>query len=218
MKRGDAVPATRPKARAGRPLKPLITRETAVAAALEAIDSDGLEALSVQAVARRLNVAAPSLYYHFKDKDELLQLVVLELLRQIGETGRTEGGWKERVVALSLATRRVALRHANAAPLMLRFFPRRLMLAAYEHTLGDCPYPVQHHMVVLEAVEKLTYGDALFAAAAESYHTPAMPAFDAERFPALARAIKAGPQDEEAQFLEALSALFDGFDARFGTS
>jgi AcrR family transcriptional regulator len=38
------------------------------------LDKDGLDGLSVQAVARAMGVTAPSLYYHFKDKDELLQL------------------------------------------------------------------------------------------------------------------------------------------------
>lgn len=210
--------STQKRAKAGRPLKPLITRETAVVAAIDVIDRDGLEALSVQAVARSLKVSAPSLYYHFKDKDELLQLVALALLRQVGEGAQSEADWETRVIALSVATRRVILRHANASPLMLRYFPRRLMLSAYERTLGDCPYSPPHHLVVLEAIEKLTYGASLFAAAAASYHTPAIPAFDAERYPLLARAIEEGPHDEEAMFVESLKALLDGFRARFGTA
>lgn len=219
--KGAALPAKgqqvrQQRTRAGRPTKPLITREAAVAAALEVIDRDGLEALSVQAVARVLKVAAPSLYYHFKDKDELLQLVALELLRQVGKGTSREAGWKDRMIGLSVSTLRVILAHANAAPLMLRFFPRQLMLSPYENSLSDNPYPVEHQLVIVEAIEKLTYGTALFAAAAETYHLPAMPAFDAERYPRLARAIAAAPQDPLAMFEESLRALLDGFDARYG--
>jgi AcrR family transcriptional regulator len=211
------VPATRQqRTRAGRPLKPLITREAAVAAAMAVIDRDGLEALSVQSVARAMKVSAPSLYYHFKDKDELLQLVARELLRQIGKSTSPEASWEERMIGLSVATLRVILEHANAAPLMLRFFPRSLMLSAYENSLVDTPYPVEHQMVVVEAIEKLTYGTALFAAAAETYHLPAMPAFDVERYPRLAKALQAGPQDQLAMFEESLRALLDGFKTRYG--
>lgn len=211
------MPATKQqRTRAGRPLKPLITREAAVAAAIEVIDRDGLEALSVQAVARAMKVSAPSLYYHFKDKDELLQLVARELLRQIGKSTSPDAGWEDRMIGLSVGTLRVILQHANAAPLMLRFFPRSLMLSAYENSLVDNPYPVEHQMVVVEAIEKLTYGTALFAAAAETYHLPAMPAFDVERYPRLARAIQAGPEDQLERFEESLRALLDGFRARYG--
>ena len=94
-------------------------------------------------------------------------------------------------------------------------FPRSLMLSAYENSLVDTPYPVEHQMVVVEAIEKLTYGTALFAAAAETYHLPAMPAFDADRYPRLATALQAGPQDQLAMFEESLRALLDGFKARY---
>lgn len=199
----------------GRPLKALITPEAAIKAAIALLDSDGIDGLSVQAVARAMSVTAPSLYYHFKDKDELLQLVARTLLREIGEDLPAKAGWKEQAIALSIATRRVILRHPNAAPLMLRFFPRRLMLGAYEHTLAMCPYPAEHHAAILEALEKLTYGASLFAAAAEAHHVPAMPDFDEARYPRLAKALQVGPRDEDL-FRETLELLFDGFAARYG--
>ena len=206
---------TAPRTKPGRPLKPLITKGAAVKAAIDLLDREGIDALSVQAVARAMSVTAPSLYYHFKDKDELLQLVARELLREVGADAPAHAGWKDRAIVLSVATRRMILRHPNAAPLMLRFFPRSLMLGAYETTLSDCPYPPQHQAAILEALEKLTYGASLFAAAAESHHVPAMPVFEAERFPRLAEALRAGPSDENL-FVETLELIFDGFAARYG--
>jgi TetR/AcrR family transcriptional regulator, tetracycline repressor protein len=206
----------RSSTRPGRPLKPLITREATAAHAITIIDREGLDALSVQAVARAMGVTAPSLYYHFKDKDELLALVAFELLKQMGEGAHLDAPWEERIIELSVNTRRVILRHASAAPLLLRFFPRKLMLGAYERTLKDCPYPRQAHTAVLEAVEKLTYGSSLFGAAAATHHIPVMPTFDAERFPLLAAALDAGPKDDEVLFIETLQALLDGFRKRYG--
>ena len=67
----------------GRPSKSLISRERAAKAALSIMDTQGLQSLSLEAVARRLGVKAPSLYYHFKDKNELLSEVALILLKDI---------------------------------------------------------------------------------------------------------------------------------------
>lgn len=206
---------TKARTKPGRPLKPLITKEAAVAAAIELVDKEGLDALSVQAVARAMGVTAPSLYYHFKDKDELLQLVARALLREVGEQSHGEKDWEEHAVELAVATRRVILRHCNAAPLMLRFFPRSLMLGAYESTLRECPYPPSAHAAILESIEKLTYGASLFAAAAEAHHSPAMPIFDAARYPLLADALGSA-RDDEALFVESIRVLFDGFRARYG--
>lgn len=202
--------------RAGRPAQPLITRTTAAAAALSLIDRDGLDGLSLQGVAQILGVRAPSLYYHFKDKEELLTEVARAVLDEITrETGPWSNDWEKRTIELSIAVRRVMLRHPNAALLALRFFPRKLMLPAYERSLVDCPYPPDVQTAILEAVEKYTFGSALFAAAAEAHHTPSMPAIDEARFPYLHRALEAAP-DADAVHAEALHAILDGFRARYG--
>ncbi len=207
---------TKSRTKPGRPLKPLITKEAAITAAIDLVDREGLDGLSVQAVARVMNVTAPSLYYHFKDKDELLQLVARALLREVGQQSHETTDWEERAVELAVATRRVILRHCHAAPLMLRFFPRNLMLGAYETTLRDCPYPPHTHAAILESIEKLTYGASLFAAAAEAYHNPTMPMFEATRYPLLADALAKAPGDDEALFVESIRLLFDGFRLRYG--
>lgn len=204
--------------RAGRPTSALITRQAAADAALSMIDLNGLEALSLQSVARLLGVSAPSLYHHFRDKEELLTHVARRLLQKVGSEQKAwSSEWELRMVELSLATRRVMLRHPNAAPLALRYFPRQVMLTAYENSLVDCPYPPQVQMVVSDLIEKFTYGSSLFAAAAEAYHIAAMPSVDPNHFPTLASALELAPNDEEV-FVEALHVLLDGLRSRYGKS
>ena len=203
--------------RAGRPSTALITREAAAQAALALIDRNGFEALSLASVAQALGVSAPSLYHHFQNKEELLTHVARALLVEVGrQQQRWSGDWEERMVELSLATRRVMLRHPNAAPLALRFFPRQIMLQAYENALVDCPYPVEARMVINEVVEQMTYGASLFAAAAEAHHIPAMPPVDPDRFPSLSQAMQAAEQDPEQRFVEGLRTVLAGFQARYG--
>lgn len=203
--------------RAGRPTTALITRDAAAAAALSMIDQNGLEALSLQSVARVLGVSAPSLYHHFRDKDELLAHVARRLLQEVGsEQAGWSADWEERMIELSLATRHVMLRHPNAASLALRFFPRQVMLTAYENSLADCPYPAEVQVVISDLIEKFTYGSALFAAAAEAHHIPAMPPVDPAQFPYLAHALELAPSEEEV-FLEGMRAVLDGLRKRFGS-
>ena len=49
-----------------------IDRAVAVREALALLDEVGLDGVSTRAVARRLGVEQPSLYWHFKNKQELL--------------------------------------------------------------------------------------------------------------------------------------------------
>ncbi len=202
--------------RAGRPATALITRKAAAEAALAIIDRDGLAALSLQAVARVLQVSAPSLYHHFRDKDALLTRVARCLLEEVSaEQEAWSSDWEERMIELSLATRRVMLRHPLAASLALKFFPRQIMLPAYENSLIDCPYPPETHTIINEVIEKFTYGSALFAAAAVAQRTPAMPEIDPGHFPHLARARMAAP-DEEVIYVEALRTILAGLRTRYG--
>ena len=49
-----------------------LTRETVVSAALDLLDEVGLDAISTRQLARRLGIEQPSLYWHFRNKEELL--------------------------------------------------------------------------------------------------------------------------------------------------
>ena len=197
-----------------RPKKALITRERAIEAALELIESDGLGEFSLGAVARRLGVKPPSLYHHFKDKDELLELVARDILASVDFPDERKGDWEERTLSICLDTRRALLAHPNAAPLILQFFPRHIMLPAYDHAVSEYPENRALHMAILEAVEKLTYGSALFQAAARSKGTPTMPAFDSARFPSLAKSVAANPYEDEQLFIEAMRMLIAGVRVR----
>jgi AcrR family transcriptional regulator len=197
----------------GRPDKPLISRERAAKAALDVIDTKGLNALSLELVARQLGVKAPSLYYHFKDKSELLNEVALSILRDVNLPPPDPNNWEQTLIDLCVATRRTIMLHPNAAPLLLEVFPRRIFPRAYEYWIGKCPYPAKYHMVILEGSEKITYGSALFAAASRSRGIAPMPDLDQRKFPALTKAVRANNNDEEALFIGVLKMFFAGVRA-----
>ena len=139
----------------GRPVKAIISRERAARAALDLIDVVGLGGFSLEGVAKRLGVKAPSLYHHFSDKDALLAEVARLLLVDINLPGdRAPQDPLDRLVSIAVAVRRSILHHANAAPLLLQFFPRHLLLSSYELSLGrDNPFPVHLRLIGLEGLE-----------------------------------------------------------------
>ncbi|MCY0946972.1 MULTISPECIES: TetR/AcrR family transcriptional regulator [Streptomyces] len=58
-----------------RPRKPLLSRTRIVEAAGALVDAEGLEAVSTRRLAAALGVSGPSLYNHFRTKDEILEAV-----------------------------------------------------------------------------------------------------------------------------------------------
>ena len=192
-----------------RPSKPLISRETAAKAALDVIDEVGLDKLSLDRVAKKLKVQPPSLYHHFSDKAELLAEVARLILTDLPDL-KSQGSYEDRLVARCLSTRRSLLRHPNAAVLLLQFFPRHLLVRAYDRAAEECPYPPEVHLTVLDGTEKLTFGSALFAAAAKARGIKEFPPFDADRYPAVARAVASNPYDDEGQFEATIRAFLKG--------
>lgn len=208
-----------------RPSTPLISRAAAAQAALDVIDEVGLARLSLNHVARKLGVSSPSFYHYFQDKDELLEEVVRllflglpELKDGLGlpELKRSELPFEERMVSLCVSARRAILKHPNAAVLVLQYFPRRLLLQAYEDAAEANPYPPQFHMVILEGTDKLMFGSALFGAAARSRGMDTMPAFKPDGYPAVARALQNNPfADDEKLLEETLRMFFLGAAERY---
>ena len=103
---------------------------------------------------------------------------------------------------------------AYAAPLILQFFPRHLLMDAYEIAVTDYPQTRALHMAILEGIEKLTFGSALFAAAASTAGVPAMPEVSPEDYPNLAQSVAASQFDDEGNFVEALRMFLAGVRVR----
>lgn len=90
-----------------------------VAAARELLESEGLAGLTMQAVAARVGVRAPSLYKHVGDRDDLVRLVseatLIDLSARMTATGSTD------VAELARAFR--AFAHERPAGYHLLFAP-----------------------------------------------------------------------------------------------
>src|SRR3954468_7110730 len=93
-----------------------LSRERIVAAALDLIDRDGLEAFSTRKLGAALGVEAMSIYNHFPSKGELLDAIASRLLAEVELPSR--GEFRSRLSTLLRSHQAVARRHPDAYPLL----------------------------------------------------------------------------------------------------
>lgn len=100
-----------------------LTRDTIVEAALKVLDRDGMEALSMRRVADALGTGPASLYWHVRNKEELLQLLFERLTAELPLPPPDPARWREQLRDLARAMREQAHQHRDAARLSLGRVP-----------------------------------------------------------------------------------------------
>ncbi len=63
---------------------PHIQPEAVIKAALEILDAEGLENVTLRRISAKLNVQAPALYWHFKDKSDITDDMAQAILKNSG--------------------------------------------------------------------------------------------------------------------------------------
>lgn len=97
--------------------RPSLSRERVVRAALALVDREGMDALTMRAVAAELGVEAMSLYRHIRDREALVEGIVALILDEI-EVPPPGTPWRDAMTRRAHATRRVFLEHPAAAILV----------------------------------------------------------------------------------------------------
>lgn len=196
----------------------MIQRETVARAAIEIVDADGPAALSLERIATKLGVKAPSLYNHFSDKTEILaeaaRAIVLETP---GHGDVVDGDWVSWLIDGAVAFRNTLLTHARAVPLVVENFPRRLLERLYaQHcrVLDENGVPVERQMFIVESVHRMTIGSAMCLATGR----PAMAApADPDQFDAAVLAtLTSGDWNDDRLFVEMMRAFLVGTGASEG--
>jgi AcrR family transcriptional regulator len=114
---GQPDAADRPQpAGAGQP-EAADRRQQILDAALAIADEQGLNAVTMRAVAARIGVTAMALYPHVRSKDDLLDGLVDRLLGELSRLDLAQP-WPDRLRALGRSAREVAQRHPGVVPLL----------------------------------------------------------------------------------------------------
>ena len=133
-------------------------------AALKLADEDGIEALTMRRLGRRLDVEAMSLYNHVKDKDDILDGMV-EMIATEFEVPTGAPDWKSSIRGSAISAHQVLLRHPWASGAMesrARSGPVRLrLLDALIDVLAGAGFPMAIVIRTLMALDAHTYGFTL---------------------------------------------------------
>jgi TetR/AcrR family transcriptional regulator, tetracycline repressor protein len=95
-----------------------LTKAVIVQAALDLLDEAGMDGLTVRALASRLGVQAPALYWHVRSKQALLDEMATQIWRQIGEVmAELPDGlpWREVMRTYAATVRQALLGHRDGA-------------------------------------------------------------------------------------------------------
>ena len=120
----DSAP-TRPAAPPPARRPAALTRDQVLAAALQIIDEDGVDALTMRRLGQALDRNPMGIYRHAADKDALLDLVVEHVVAELvvpheaGRDGEDHVDWETALRRTAHAFRRIALAHPNAMPLLV---------------------------------------------------------------------------------------------------
>jgi AcrR family transcriptional regulator len=201
-----------------RPTTPLIDREVTVKTALDIIDSEGLDAISMRRLAERLGVASASLYYHFHNKEEVLQAVGGLILEEIPCPDERTERWADFIARAAYGSLEILLQHPNALPLLARFPPRQVIPHIYErfgNVLLTRGVPVDMITVIITAFDALVIGSA--TRKLDRGH-PNIPGSDAQPCVPLAEWERANTRTEDEVFRLSCRALADGIAAYIASS
>ncbi|MGP3685006.1 TetR/AcrR family transcriptional regulator [Streptomyces sp. IBSNAI002] len=206
-----------------RPRKPLLSRARIVEAAGALVDAEGLEAVSTRRLAAALGVSGPSLYNHFRTKDEILDAVADSVsarvdLSMFDPARRLD--WREALHTWAHSYRDALSDHPNIVPVLARGPGRRpagLRLAdAVFGAMTEAGWPPAQATRIGALMRYFILGSAMasFARGFVDDET----AYDPSDYPHLGQAhLLAEHQHEvdEGAFATGLAALLDGLALQY---
>lgn len=115
-------PVRRPGETASAGSRAGLDRERLVEAAVDLLQEKGLDALSTRQLAERLGVQSPALYWHIRDKSELLGLVADAICARMQLPSRSRS-FRGRLEDIAWEYRRVLATHRDAPRLFAELAP-----------------------------------------------------------------------------------------------
>jgi TetR/AcrR family tetracycline transcriptional repressor len=206
-----------------------LTRERLVAEALSVIAADGVDALSMRALATRLEVVPAALYRHVRNKEQLYDLVLDGVLAEVDDHLDHTLAWTEQIKILAHRLRTVLDNHPGIAGLLKTrdpLGPHSLALAeAFLAPLHTGGLPPRETGLAFSLLYDYTLGFALSgptsineqrlrdAATRSRLHT-FLRSLPSDRFPALvAVGAHVWVDNRDERFTAGLDTLIDGLQA-----
>lgn len=145
-----------------------VTRDDVVHTAIQLLEEVGLDGLTLRRLATELGISAPTLYWHVRDKRELLDLMAETMVRDAREKmGPIPEGleWWEQIAEGMRRQYLAILSYRDGARVMAGNRPTEASLPIIEHYLKiwvDAGFPPEEAMLTI-----LSFGDYIAGAALE---------------------------------------------------
>jgi AcrR family transcriptional regulator len=204
-----------------RPRKPLLSTDRIVATARDLVDAEGLAAVSTRRLAAELGVSGPSLYNHFRTKDEILEAVADSVSGQVDLSMFEDcHDWRSALHDWAVSYRAALRDHPNIVPVLARGPGRRpsaLRLAdAVYGAMVDAGWPPAQATSIGALMRYFVMGSALGSFAGGFVGDAG--AYDPADYPHLGQAHLLADQQEkidERAFQAGLTALLDGLAQQY---
>ncbi|MFC9892558.1 TetR/AcrR family transcriptional regulator C-terminal domain-containing protein [Nocardia sp. NPDC127579] len=196
-------------------------------AALGLLDETGLDGLTMRKVAGALNVQAPALYWHVKNKRELLDVmaraVFVEAVTGVEAPGRNED-WQSWMIALASRFRRSMLRYRDGAKVLagtyvadetlwrtIELTLRTLDDAGLPRADAERLFPIILHYTVGFVIEEQSRLGIDYAAGNPYDPGHLRDEIDSDRYPRAAHLVSAAfTTDSDAEFDHGLRVILAG--------
>ncbi|GAA4203398.1 TetR/AcrR family transcriptional regulator C-terminal domain-containing protein [Streptosporangium oxazolinicum] len=204
--------------------EPVVTLGRIVGAAVELLDEEGADRLTMRRLAERLGTAATTLYLHVETKDDVLDLALDAVFGEVPVPPGPRGAWRDDVTALITEWRATMLRHPWSVTVLDRplLGPNVLARTEYLHAalagagftgpeLTAAAYALANYVIgsATMQVAGAAYGEAGWRRAAELRVRSHV-----ERYPTLAAHGAPIGNAWDPVFVTGLGYLLDGIESR----
>ncbi|MDT7844409.1 TetR/AcrR family transcriptional regulator [Streptomyces justiciae] len=204
-----------------RPRKPLLSTDRIVETARALVDAEGLAAVSTRRLAAELGVSGPSLYNHFRTKDEILEAVADSVSAQVDLSMFEDGrDWRTALHDWAVSYRAALREHPNIVPVLAHGPGRRpagLRVAdAVYGAMVHAGWPPSQATSIGALMRYFIMGSALGSFAGGFVDDQS--AYDPADYPHLGQAhLLAEQQDkiDERAFETGVAALLDGLALQY---
>ncbi|MCZ8513410.1 TetR/AcrR family transcriptional regulator C-terminal domain-containing protein [Paenibacillus filicis] len=213
-----------------------LDRARILEAVLTILEAEGLAGISMRKIADTLGVKAAALYYHVKDKEQLLHWLAERISSEVEFPGK-ELTWQEQLREWALRFRRALLRYRDAVPIMGATFaatPTRLAHIEYLfRILAESGFKDKHIPWLSSMLKNYVFGfveeesrlterakrEHLNVDDMDKVYKEQFQSLSRELYPHMARlASHTTATDLDDEFLFGIQVLLNGFEAKLANS
>ncbi|WP_078282590.1 TetR/AcrR family transcriptional regulator C-terminal domain-containing protein [Mycobacteroides franklinii] len=205
----------------------ILNRETIARAGLALLDQKGSDGLTMRALAASLGVQAPALYWHVKNRRELIDLMGEEIMRDAHEAfDQTSAPWDVFLANGARAMRQAMLRYHQGARILAGTFVTNggevleplldtMTVAGFTVREAARLSPVIYHYTIAFTIEQQARDGSEYPGPNPYAEENLLAKMDLHKYPTITEAFaELYDPDFDADFEDGLQVIIDGLRAR----